>query len=230
MGKLIVIEGMDGSGKSTQTKRLTTYFQKNNYRIKSFHFPTTDGFYGRLISSFLKGELGSVEEVDPYFISSLYAFDRKEMADEIRSWIKEYDIVLFDRYAFSNVAYQCAKVTQEEEKRRLKEWILNFEFEINSIPVPDINLFLGVPISFVKQQLGKKRKGQERDYLEGKKDIHEKDIGLQQKVEKEYLALCQEEKVVYVNCGDGRGNMKNSEDIYGEILQMLAERKILRNG
>src|SRR5664279_4915164 len=100
--KLFVIEGVDGAGKSTQIKLLKDFFSKRGYACEYLHFPRTETlFFGELISRFLRGEFGSLNEVDPYLVAMLYAGDRKDSSELISGWLKEGRIVLLDRYTLS---------------------------------------------------------------------------------------------------------------------------------
>ena len=108
--KLFVIEGVDGSGKSTQIKLLSEHLISKGHNCEFLHFPRTDApYFGELIARFLRGEFGSLNEVDPYLVAMLYAGDRKDASDKIKGWLEKRKIVLLDRYTYSNIAYQCAK-------------------------------------------------------------------------------------------------------------------------
>ena len=113
--KLFVIEGVDGAGKSTQIKMLRDFFSGKGYSCEYLHFPRTEApYFGELIARFLRGEFGSLNEVDPYLVAMLYAGDRKDASDIIKNWLKEGKIVLLDRYTYSNIAYQCAKLNDDK--------------------------------------------------------------------------------------------------------------------
>ncbi|NMB50929.1 MAG: thymidylate kinase, partial [Bacteroidales bacterium] len=102
--KLIVIEGIDGSGKSTQIKLLKDYLTQRGYRCEFLHFPQTDApFFGELISRFLRGEFGTLDKVDPWLVAMLYAGDRKDASNLIRGWLENGNLVLLDRYTYSNI-------------------------------------------------------------------------------------------------------------------------------
>ncbi len=213
---------MDGSGKSTQVRRLTEHFEESGLKVKSFHFPSEKGFYGEAVSAFLRGDFGAADTVDPYFAAFIFAGDRRDMADTLRKWIEEYDVVLLDRYSFSNNAYQCAKLSDQKEREKLSKWIMDLEFNVFGIPRPDLSIFLSVPQNFVKKQLNKDRKGAERKYLKGKTDIHEKDNGLQERVGEMYRSMCEEfPELVLVDCTDDNGKMLNSKRIQEKILSLI---------
>ena len=118
--KLFVIEGLDGAGKSTQIRLLRDYLAGMNYSCEYLHFPRTGSpWFGELVARFLRGEFGSLNDVDPYLVAMLYAGDRRDASEIISGWLSEGKIVILDRYTYSNVAYQCAKLSnlEEQEKR-----------------------------------------------------------------------------------------------------------------
>src|SRR5664280_898118 len=122
--KLFVIEGVDGAGKSTQTRLLRDYLSRIGYNCEYMHFPRTDApYFGELIARFLRGEFGSLNYVDPYLVAMLYAGDRKDASSLISNWLSEGKIVLLDRYTYSNIAYQCAKLSDNSSREKLMQWI-----------------------------------------------------------------------------------------------------------
>ena len=117
----IVLEGLDGAGKSTQIRMLQELFARRGVACRYLHFPRFDApVFGDLIARFLRGELGTVEAVDPYLVALLFAGDRGDAAAEIRQWLASGEAVVLDRYVYSNVAFQCAKLSSEDERRALK--------------------------------------------------------------------------------------------------------------
>ncbi len=198
---LIVLEGLDGAGKSTQVKMLTEYFQKKGKKVYFLHFPRLENpYFGELIAEFLRGDFGDINQVHPKLVASLYAGDRWDASSMISDYLSNNYIVLLDRYVYSNLAYQCAKLEDEEDKAALRRWILRFEYDFYKIPKPDINLFLDVPLTFVEQKLKQPRNGDDREYLKGKKDIHEQNLSFQEKVRSEYLFLCEHYDLTLIDC------------------------------
>ena len=117
---LIVLEGLDGAGKSTQIERLRAHIEGRGMKTEYLHFPRFDApVYGDLIARFLRGELGSVDKVDPYVVALLFAGDRADAAATIRGWMEQGCVVILDRYVYSNVAYQCSKLVEVEEVNAL---------------------------------------------------------------------------------------------------------------
>ena len=141
----IVLEGLDGAGKSTQIRMLRQLFADRGVESEYVHFPRFDSpVYGQLIARFLRGEFGGVQEVDPYLVALIFAGDRADAAPQIRQWLAEGKAVVLDRYVYSNVGFQCAKLPAGEERDRLADWIVNLEFGHNALPRPDLSLFLDV--------------------------------------------------------------------------------------
>lgn len=224
----IVIEGLDGSGKSTQVDLLKQYLNSTDERFEFIHFPTLDSpIFGDLISRFLRGELGSLNQVDPYLVSLLFAGDRHNKASEIQKWLNDGKFVLNDRYVYSNIGFQCAKTSTEEESEQLFEWILNLEYNYYKIPRPDLSIFLDVPFEFTKQKLSEIRKGQDRDYLHGKIDIHESDLSFQEKVKKTYLkAIAGDNDFISIKCYH-KNQMLKPEIISNKIISEIKKRDLL---
>jgi dTMP kinase len=221
--RFIVIEGLDGSGKSTQLKLLRERLEKEGVLYKYLHFPRLEeGVFGALVARFLRGEMGPNDQVDPYLVALIFAGDRADAASTIRKWMEEGYLVIIDRYVYSNIAFQCAKLKGAEERSQLRDWILDFEFKYNKLPKPDLNLFLHVPIEFTRQQLAKNRDGEDRAYLKGEKDIHEEDLDFQEGVRQEYLSLQQfVDDLELIDCTDGSGEMCPPGDISEIIVKQL---------
>jgi dTMP kinase len=134
-------------------------------------------------------------------------------------------MVLLDRYVCSNLAYQCAKITDVNEKEALRKWILHLEYEYHGLPKPDLNIFLDAPFAFTRQKLTDNREGDERQYLHGKKDIHEADLGFQECVRQSYLSLSDTDGFVKIDCSDGNA-MLPVDRIFHKILNVLNEKLI----
>lgn len=219
---LIVLEGLDGAGKSTQVKKLKEYLNSKGVNLRYLHFPRYDApLYGDLIGKYLRGDFGSIEQVHPQIVALLFALDRMDAGATIKEWLAAGDCVLLDRYVYSNIAYQCAKMASQsvQEAEELRKWIFDTEYNKYGIPKPDLNLFLDVPIDFVDSKLKESRSGDDdRDYLNGKADIHEADIKFQIAVREFYLKQTAEDKdFVRVHCEDANGKMLPPDDIFANI-------------
>jgi len=219
----IVLEGLDGAGKSTQIRMLRQLFAERGVESEYVHFPRFDSpVYGQLIARFLRGEFGGVQEVDPYLVALIFAGDRADAAPQIRQWLAEGKAVVLDRYVYSNVGFQCAKLPAGEERDRLADWIVNLEFGHNALPRPDLSLFLDVPFAFTERKLSEAREGDDRDYLQGGQDIHEASLQLQQDVRSVYLAsAAKDPSLRVVDCSDASGAMESPEGIFAKIRAEL---------
>lgn len=217
---LVVIEGLDGSGKSTQVKRLRSYLESKTDNLEYIHFPRYDSpVYGELIGKFLRGGFGSIDSVHPQLVALLYAEDRHGAAPQMRKTLDEGGIVLLDRYVYSNIAYQCAKIDDPQEREALRKWIFDTEYGQFGLPKPDLNIFLDVPIGFVEKKLEAGRKGDDREYLEGKTDIHEADIEFQKRVREVYVSQCEiDTDFIRIDCRSCDGSMLPPDEIAAAIM------------
>lgn len=209
LNKLIVLEGTDGSGKSTQVELVKKYFEERSIKYAFFHFPMYGhNAFSEVIAKFLRGEFGGIEEVDPYFIANMYAMDRFKFLPDLEKAIEENDVVLLDRYVFSNLAFQGAKYNGSESDK-IKNWIYEFEFKFLKLPYPDLSIFFDVPIEVVRERLENKREGNDRDYLQGKQDIHEADLDFQSKVRDNYLSLVGSANYQIMQCATQVGEFQD---------------------
>lgn len=222
---LTVIEGLDGSGKSTQVKRLRKYLESVAGPLEYIHFPRYDApVYGDLISRFLRGDFGDNEMVHPQLVALLFAEDRHGAAPMMKKTLAEGGSVLLDRYVYSNIAYQCSKLKDDAEAEALRDWIFNTEYGEFALPKPDLNIFLDVPIEFVESKLSGQRAGADRDYLEGARDIHEADITFQKRVREMYRRQCEaDSKFIRIDCSDEYGMMLPPDAIFRKIQAVVDE-------
>lgn len=219
MGKLIVIEGTDGSGKSTQFKKLTEHLEKDEIDFRRIVFPRYTEVSSALIRMYLGGEFGDKPgDVNPYAASTFYAVDR--FASYKQDWEQYYEqggVVLSDRYTTSNAVHQTSKLSGADRVEYLK-WLYDFEYTKLGLPKPDLVIYLDVPTDFTEQMLRKR----EAD-TDTKADIHEKDMA--------YLAECRETGRfaaahygwTVIQCVKD-GKMRTIEDIHDEIYcRVLSE-------
>ncbi len=177
---LIVLEGLDGSGKGTQTALLAEALVKQGRSLRQITFPDYDSPSSALVRMYLNGEFGTdPEDVNPYAASAFYAVDR--FASFRKDWKKDYDrgsVILCDRYATSNMVYQMGKSPRKEWDRYL-EWVEDFEYGKLGLPRPDLVLYLDMPVEVSQKLLLQRYHGDS-----GKKDIHESHL--------EFLRSCGE--------------------------------------
>lgn len=220
---LTVLEGLDGAGKSTQVARLKKYLESVCGEVEYIHFPRYDApVYGELISMFLRGEFGAIGEVHPQLVALLFAEDRHGAAGDIAATLARGGTVLLDRYVYSNIAYQCAKLPSETERERLRKWIIDTEYGVFGIPVPDLNIFLDVPLGFVEKSLSGHRNGADRGYLAGGGDIHEADMDFQRTVCGIYGRLAESDpSFIRIDCSDGHGLMLPPDGIFEKVKAVV---------
>jgi len=220
----IVLEGLDGAGKSTQIALLREWLGERGVATQYLHFPRFDApLFGELIARFLRGDMGSLDQVDPYLVALIFACDRAEAAPMVRAWLEAGETVIVDRYVWSNVGYQCAKLPPDR-RQALKEWILELEYGRNALPRPDLNLFLDVPFEFTRARLTHKRHGDDRDYLQGGSDIHETSLELQRTVRDIYLDAARTDPTLrIIDCSDNKGNMASPEAAFVRIKEAVLQ-------
>ena len=175
-GKLIVIEGLDGSGKSTQWARLAKALEEKRIACRSISFPDYEDPSSMLVRMYLSGEFGSAAgDVNAYAASTFYAVDR--YAAYVRHWRSDYEagkVILAARYTTSNVLHQMSKLPREQWEDYLV-WLENLEYERMGIPRPDLVLYLDMPDEASQRLLSHRYQGDE-----SKKDLHERDAGYRQ--------------------------------------------------
>mgnify|MGYP003503883471 FL=1 len=222
---LTVLEGLDGAGKSTQVKKLRAYLESLDGNLEYIHFPRYDApVYGDLISRFLRGDFGANDAVHPQLVALLFAEDRHGAAPLMKKVLEQGGNILLDRYVYSNIAYQCAKLKDADEAAALRDWIFETEYGNFELPKPDLNIFLDVPIAFVESKLKSQRGGADRDYLEGAQDIHEADIEFQKRVREIYRQQCEiDPKFIRIDCSDDYGQMLPPDEIFAKVKAVVDE-------
>ena len=210
MGKLIVIEGLDGSGKGTQAKRLYEILLAEGCKVRKVSFPDYESNSSALIKMYLAGEFGTdPNAVNAYAASSFFAVDR------FASFKKDCGIIISDRYTTSNAVHQCSKLPQEQWDEFL-QWLFDFEYRLMGIPAPDKVIYLQVDPAVSQKLMTGRYQGDE-----SKKDIHEKDTAYldRSRLAAEYCA----QKLGWqtVHCVRD-GQMRTIEDIGQEILDIIA--------
>lgn len=215
-GKLIVIEGLDGSGKATQSAKAAEYLREKGMNILKVSFPDYDSPSSSLIKMYLSGEFGTdPDSVNPYAASSFYAVDR--YASYKKNWEHIYQnggIIIADRYTTSNAVHQCSKLPREEWDGFLR-WLFAYEYNLMGIPAPDAVIYLRTDPE-VNQKLISSRYQND----EGKKDIHERNADHLKKsrAAADYCAKTLGWKTI--NCTNG-GTMRSIEEIFSDITGII---------
>lgn len=225
-GKLVVIDGTDGSGKGTQTELLLKYLDEKMIKNKYIDFPRYyTSFHGQMVGRYLSGEFGSLDSASPYLTSLFYALDRLTARDEIVDWLEEGNTVIANRYTTSSMAFQTARIDKEKREEFLK-WLYEMEYKEHKLPKEDLVLFLYVPVEISQKLIEQKAK---REYTKGqKKDINEANVAYQKEVLKLYLELAKEHKHwEVIKCTDSAGKLLPIEKVHGKILVVMKKHEIV---
>ena len=213
--KLIVIEGLDGSGKATQAKRLTKALVEKGIPVREVSFPDYESDSSALVRMYLSGQFGTdPQDVNAYAASSFFAVDR--FASYKKDWSRDYarGVIISDRYTTSNAVHQCSKLPKEQWEDFLN-WLFDFEYKKLGIPAPDCVIYLNVDPAVSQALMTARYSGDE-----SKKDIHERDIAYLRH-SREAAAYCAEKlgwKTVDC-CRDGQ--MRSIEDIHKDVMKLL---------
>ena len=226
-GKFIVIEGLDGSGKSTQTKLLTKHLKKEGREVAKIDFPQYGKKSAGPVEEYLNGKYGSPEEVGPYRASIFYACDRYDASFVIRKWLKEGRVVISDRYVASNLGHQGGKIKSKKEWRKYLKWLYRLEYEIFKIPKPNFTFILKTAPAFslklAHKITDKEKKAKRRTYLGNKKrDIHERDVKHLAAALNSYLNAAKEfpNEFRVIECVK-KGKLLSPETIHQEIWKTI---------
>lgn len=218
MKKLIIIEGLDGSGKSTQVTLLQKYFYEHGIAYKKIKLPDYDSPSSTLVNMYLGGEFGkSADDVNAYAAGAFYAVDR--FASYKLNWGKDYEngtVILADRYATSNSIYQMEKISEDKWNEYL-EWSADFEYEKIGIPKPDAVIYLDMPVDISQKLMTNRYNGDE-----AKKDVHEVDVEFLKKCRKSALYAAEKQGWKIVSCSDGQ-NPLPIEEIHNKIVDIVKE-------
>jgi dTMP kinase len=222
VGKFIVIEGTDGSGKGEQTIRLVKRIKDSGKTVTPFDFPRYTEPSSWFVSEFLNGRFGTITEVGPRTASLFYALDRYAAAPAIRAALAESDVVISNRYVASNLGHQGSKHDDREERKKYFEWNYDLEYNINKIPKPDLNIILHIPAEIAQALVDKKL---ERQYLGGKKrDLHEADINHLKRTEETYQQLAElfPENFTVVECVEN-GNLLSIDAVHEKVWAIASK-------
>lgn len=185
-GKFIVIDGTDGSGKTTQLNLLKNKLEAEGHLVEVADFPQYNTKSAGLVEEYLSGKYGTADEVTAYQASILYAVDRFDASFKIRQWLKEGKIVLANRYLSANLGHQGCKINNPLERKIFFNWVHDLEYKIFNIPKPDLSIILHVE-STIAQNLAQKRKRE--DWIGKTTDIHEENLDHLKKAEQVYLEI-----------------------------------------
>ena len=226
-GKLIVIDGTDGSGKATQVEILSKRLKKEGYTVKNVDFPEYyKNFFGAFIANCLREQYYNWVNVHPKIASIAYAADRWESSLEIKKWLAKGYIVIANRYVSSNQIHQGGKVLDTKKRKDFLKWLDQMEYEVFKIPRPDVVFYLSLPISIVHKLIdNRKKSGGTRAYLRRKDDVHETDINHLENARKSALKLVKElNNFIKIDCapkGDILSRQEIGEIVYKNVIKIL---------
>lgn len=226
-GKLIVIDGTDGSGKATQVKYLTDRLKKDGYKIKIVDFPEYyKNFFGAFVGHCLSEQYYNFINVHPKIASVLYAADRWQSKKDMEKWLKEGYVVVANRYVSANQIHQGGKISDTKKRNIFIKWLNQMEYEEFGIPKPDITVYLSLPIQIVMKLLNDRESSQmKRKYLKKNKDVHEADEKFMENSIKSALWLAKTQpNWSKINCSE-KGEILSREQIhemvYKEVKKVL---------
>ena len=215
LGKLIAVEGIDGSGKRTQVQLLANALRTRRHSVYSTGFPQYDSWFGKMVGQFLNGDFGSLESVDPHFTALLYAGDRFEAKPKLEAALSNGQIVLADRYIASNLAHQTARVSPDKRSAFL-EWIEHLEYGIYGLPRENLVLYLRVPAHEAQKLVAQKSA---RSYTSAQKDLLEASLRHLEEAAAMYDSLARRPSWATIECFDtARAAMRTPEEIAAEVL------------
>jgi len=226
-GKFIVIEGIDGAGKGTQTDLLTRAFEERGLPVAKFGFPRYESSFGRLIARFLNGEFGPLAAVNAHFSALLYAGDRFEAKPDLEAALNSGRTVVTDRYIASNLAHQAARVPAERRAEFIS-WLRQLEYGTYGLPVEDLVIYLRVPADEGHRLVGLKSA---RSYTAKSRDLQESDVLHLKEAALVYDELAQAPNWVTIECFDARsGEHRSPEEIHRDVLEAVDARVLSRVG
>ena len=216
MGKLIIMEGLDGSGKSTQTKLLEDYLSSSDISYKKIKLPDYESPSSTLVNMYLGGEFGNnANDVNAYAAGAFYAVDR--YASFKLKWKEDYDsgiLIIADRYATSNSIYQMEKIDKTDWDSYL-DWSEDFEYNKIGIPKPDLVIFLDMPVEISQKLMTSRYNGDEN-----KKDVHEANVEFLKKCRESALYAAERQGWKVVKCSDGI-NPLSIDEIHNIIIEIV---------
>lgn len=217
-GKLIVFEGGDASGKTTQAQLFVEHLKAHKIPVKYIEFPRYyTSFHGKVVGRYLKGEFGSLEATSSYLVALAYAIDRAGARNEIEEFLAKGGIVVSNRYATSSKAYFAAKFTDRKKQEEFIGWLDELEYKVHRIPREDLVVYLDVPLE-VSQKLLRTRGVQK--YSGRLKDIHEANLAYLARVDEVYHRLAKNRNWVTVSCTYG-SELLSKEMVQKKVLEVM---------
>ena len=226
-GQLIVIEGVDGCGKQTQTQLLYDRLVKQGEKVMKISYPRYDKKSSAMVKLYLEGAFGDdPSTISPYIASTFYAADRyASYKEDYEDFLDQGGMVLVDRYTTSNMVHQAGKIKDPEERKRFLDWLWDYEFNLYGLPIPDEVFFLNIPPE-INQELIKNRNNK----ITGKqeKDIHENSPQHLRDAYNSALSLVKEYGWTEINCVHN-GMLRSIVNIHEEIWDHIKTKESKSN-
>jgi dTMP kinase len=217
-GKLIAVEGIDGSGKRTQVELLTNALRQRGYAVQQTGFPQYESWFGKMVGQFLDGQFGNLESVDPRFAALLYAGDRLEAKPALDAALHDGEIVIADRYVASNLAHQGARCPREKREEFIA-WVRHLEYAIYGLPKEHLVIYLRVSPTQSQKMVRLKAA---RDYTSATHDLLESNLLHLEGAAEVFDSLAKHAPWTTIQCFDSlRDDMRTPDAISAEILSAV---------
>jgi len=232
---LMILEGIDGSGKSTQAEKLAASLTSRGLDVATMRFPRYDETEGgQMVGDFLDGKFGTIlADLHPKLVSLPYMIDRFESVGLLKAHLQSRQVVIVDRYVASNVAHQAAKLP-EDEWDEFFDWVRRLEMGVFGLPMPDITIQPLIDVEHARKLILKKQK---RSYTDADLDLHEADMEYQTKVDKAYQRASHTgyfSETWYAPVCVRNGHLRPVEDIahtiFSRVYDLLEDKGVLKNG
>ncbi len=217
--KIIVIEGVDSSGKATQSKILSERLENDGNAVISVEFPNYQSSSSSVVKMYLGGDFGTdPSDVSPYAASTFFAVDRfASVRGEWKEYFSDGNIVIADRYTTSNMVHQASKIGNVEDKAKFLDWLYDFEYNVLSLPKPDLVIFLDMPVENARQLMKERANKIDNSQV---KDIHERNEGYLQKSYDNACFVAEKYGWKRIKCAKD-GKVRSIEDIADEIYSAV---------
>lgn len=221
-GTLLVIDGTDGSGKTTQLSMLVDRLESENTSTQTLDFPQYDRFWGKMAGRFLSGEFGQMNHVHPYLVQPFYMLDQASKKEEINAWLKNGDVVLSNRYITSSMIHQTARLPEDEQEEFI-EWLHEAGYGELGVVLEDHVIILYVDPNVSKELLNDTKTGERKTYTVKPKDIAEEDLDHQKRsaaMAKKFCGMFDHWHLIDCNTVDG--GIRTREDIHEEVYRLVS--------
>jgi dTMP kinase len=218
-GALIALEGIDGTGKTTQVSLLCERLNARGIRSETLSFPQYDTFFGKLVGDLMRGDLGNLTDASPYLIALPYALDRLKATKKIQAMLADGVTLICNRYTGSNAAFQAARLADPQDAQKLIDWVFEAEYNVLGIPKPTLNIVYTLDFATAGALVNQKTP---RDYLQGQKvDVNEANEALQRTAGLLYERLANQPDWRKINVANPDGSLRAVSDIADETFDLV---------